>query len=123
MDRSNFRRSRLVFRHMRHDIIAGALLTIGLAATTARAQQPQDPFATLYKESCSACHGDNMDGATQGPALAGGVLRHGDSIEQITKSIAAGFPDAGMPAFSRTLDAVQLQRLAIYIGEKRSNLA
>ena len=92
-------------------------------ATTASAQQPQDPFATVYKETCSACHGENMEGATQGPALVGGALRHGYSIEQITKSIATGFPDASMPAFSRTLDAVKLQRLAIYIGEKRSNLA
>ena len=108
---------------MRHHILAGAFAAIGLTASTASAQQPQDPFATVYKESCSACHGENMEGATQGPPLAGGALRHGDSIEQITKSITTGFPDAGMPAFSRTLDAVKLQRLAIYIGEKRSNLA
>ena len=108
---------------MRHHILAGTFVAIGLVATTASAQQPQDPFATVYKNTCSACHGENMEGATQGPALAGGALRHGDSIDQITKSIATGFPDAGMPAFSRTLDAVTLQRLAIYIGEKRSNLA
>jgi aldose sugar dehydrogenase len=108
---------------MRDHVLAVTFVAIGLVAATASAQQPQDPFATVYKESCSACHGENMEGATQGPALAGGALRHGDSIEQITKSIATGFPDAGMPAFSRTLDAVKLQRLAIYIGEKRSNLA
>jgi aldose sugar dehydrogenase len=108
---------------MRHHILASTLAAIGLTAAPAGAQQPQDPFATVYKESCSACHGENMEGATQGPALAGGALRHGDSIEQITKSIATGFPDAGMPSFSRTLDALKLQRLAIFIGEKRANLA
>jgi glucose/arabinose dehydrogenase len=111
---------------MRHQLLAGTFALIGatgLAPGTASAQQPPpDPFATVYKESCSACHGENMEGATQGPALAG-ALRRGDSVDQITKNIAAGFPDAGMPAFGGTLDAVKIQRLAIFIGEKRANLA
>jgi glucose/arabinose dehydrogenase len=112
---------------MLRQVISGTCVaigvTIGIAPDVAYAQTPQDPFVTLYRDSCGACHGENLEGAAQGSALAGGALRHGDSIEQITRSIAAGFPDAGMPAWSKTLDAAKIQRLAIYISEKRSNLA
>ena len=111
---------------MRHHLLTGtfALIgAIGLTPATAGAQQPPaDPFATVYKESCSACHGENMEGATQGPALTG-ALRRGDSVERITNNIASGFAEAGMPAFGGTLDAVKIQRLAIFIAEKRANLA
>jgi mono/diheme cytochrome c family protein len=101
---------------------------IGAIAATARGtahaqQAPQDPFVSVYRESCSSCHGEKLEGAAQGPALAGSVLRHGDSIEQISRSIASGFPDAGMPAWWTMLDATKIQRLAIYISETRHNFA
>jgi aldose sugar dehydrogenase len=111
---------------MKSQALAATFVAIGSAiwtCPTASAQAPpQDPFVTLYRESCSSCHGENLEGAAQGPALAGGALRHGDSIEQISKSIASGFPDSGMPAWSKTLDAAKIQRLAIHIAEKRTNL-
>ena len=42
---------------------------------------------------------------------------------EIAASISQGFPQTGMPAWSETLDAVQIQRAAIFIGEKRAALA
>jgi glucose/arabinose dehydrogenase len=113
---------------MRHHVRTGSCVLIGAligaAPGTAHAQQPPpDPFVTVYRESCSTCHGEKMQGAAQGPALAGNPLRHGDSIEQITQSIANGFPDTGMPAWSKTLDATKIQRLAIYIAETRHDFA
>jgi glucose/arabinose dehydrogenase len=107
-------------------ILAAAMLTIGTAIAfgpAAAYAQQQDPFVTPYRESCSVCHGQNLEGAAQGPPLVGVALRHGESIAQISRSIAAGFPDRGMPAWSRTLDEAGIQRLAIYISEMRSNLA
>ena len=97
------------------------LVAIAGFATTASAQQ--DPFVVVYGESCSVCHGENLEGAAQGTPLVGVELKHGDSIEAITNSIAAGFPDTGMPGWSETLDDTQIQRLAIYISERRSDLA
>jgi glucose/arabinose dehydrogenase len=91
----------------------------GLAAATANAQQ--DPFVADYQEHCSVCHGANLEGAAQGTPLVG-ELRHGDSIADITKSIADGVAETTMPAWSETLDAGRIQRLAIYISEQRSNL-
>jgi len=44
-----------------------------------------------------------------------------ESVDEIAKSIAAGFPQTGMPAWSATLDDVKIRRLAISISEKRSD--
>ena len=82
----------------------------------------QDPFAATYTESCAVCHGANLEGAAQGIPLAGAKLRHGDSVDEIAKSIADGFPQTGMPGWSATMDDTKIRRLAIFISEKRSNL-
>jgi glucose/arabinose dehydrogenase len=109
--------------HVRNALRVAALLAaVMLHAHPATAQAPQDPFVVVYRQSCSVCHGENLEGAAQGTPLVGADLRHGGSIAQITKSIADGFPDTGMPKWSDTLDEVQLQRLAIFISEKRSEL-
>jgi glucose/arabinose dehydrogenase len=102
-------------------VLSVIALTTGQAART-EAQQ-QDPFGGLYKESCAVCHGESLEGAAQGPPLVGAELRNGDSIADLTKSIAEGFAATGMPAWSATLDATRIQRLAIFIAEQRSRLA
>lgn len=92
-----------------------------LSPVTGMAQQA-DPFVATYAESCAVCHGANLEGAAQGTPLAGADLRHGDSIDEIAKSIGDGFPQNGMPAWSATLSDVQIRRLAIFILERRSDL-
>jgi len=89
----------------------------------AAVQAPKDPFAEPYKEFCAVCHGANMEGAAQGVPLAGRALTHGDSVDAIAKSISEGFPQGRMPAFSATMDAVQIKRIATYIGETRASLS
>ncbi len=96
-------------------IICGVLV----APTSVSAQT--DPFAALYAENCSVCHGENLEGAAQGPALIGGELIHGDSVAEITQSIASGFPQTGMQGWAATLNEGQVQSLAILIAEKRVN--
>jgi glucose/arabinose dehydrogenase len=93
----------------------------GITAATANAQF-QDPFVADYQEHCSVCHGVNLEGAAQGTPLVGMELRHGDSTDEISKSIADGVADTAMPAWSATLDAGRIQRLAIYISEQRASL-
>ncbi|MET0282061.1 MAG: PQQ-dependent sugar dehydrogenase [Steroidobacteraceae bacterium] len=103
-----------------------AVTTISLASVPqpAQAQAPAvDPFAAPYKENCAPCHGANMEGTAQGVPLAGAPLRHGDSVDAMAKSIADGFPQGRMPAFSATMDAVTIRRLANFIGEKRADLS
>src|SRR5688572_10751446 len=103
--------------------VRALVLVFTLAPIAAIAQQaPPDPFATPYAEVCAVCHGANLEGSAQGTPLAGVPLRHGDSVDQITKNISDGFPQARMPAFSATMDPVKIRRLAMFISEKRAQL-
>jgi glucose/arabinose dehydrogenase len=94
-----------------------------IAATALAQEAPQDPFFQPYRDNCSVCHGEDLQGAAQGPPLVGVELKHGDSIQSLTKSIADGIPQTAMPAWSATLDATRIQRLAIVISEKRANFS
>src|SRR3954452_11655734 len=102
-----------------------AALTVALGAAAAvqaqAPQAPQDPFLTVYRENCSVCHGEKLEGAAQGTPLAGVALKHGDAIAELTRSIATGYPQTGMPAWSATLDDTKIRRLAIFVSEGRSN--
>ena len=95
------------------------LLALALSPVAAIAQQ--DAFFGPYAEVCAVCHGANLEGAAQGTPLVGIALRHGESVDQIAKSITEGFPQTGMPAWSATLDPAKIRRLAISISEKRSD--
>jgi glucose/arabinose dehydrogenase/cytochrome c553 len=110
---------------MSHRLSVGtlrAVLVAGVAiAAHAATANAQDPFSGPYVENCSVCHGENLEGAAQGTPLVG-ELKHGASIDEISASIAAGFPDTGMPAWSDALDELAIQRIAIYISERRSSL-
>lgn len=98
-----------------------ALAVAACAAAAAQAQAPQDPFLAVYRDNCSVCHGEKLEGAAQGTPLAGVALKHGDSIADITRSITAGYPQSGMPAWSATLDDTKIRRLAIFVSEARAN--
>ncbi|MGI9328042.1 MAG: PQQ-dependent sugar dehydrogenase [Pseudomonadales bacterium] len=78
-----------------------------------------DPFTTMYVDNCAVCHGDNMQGAAQGPALIGAPLKHGESVAELVQSIAKGFPASGMPGWEATLDEGNVQSLAILVAERR----
>ena len=78
-----------------------------------------DPFTPLYAENCAVCHGEEMHGTAQGPALLGRVLNSGESVEEIATSIGAGFPERGMPGWYGALDEGQVRSLAIMIAERR----
>ena len=78
-----------------------------------------EPFAPLYVENCAVCHGESFEGAALGPALVGRELTHGDTVNDIARSIAEGFPERGMPPWAGVLDEGQIRSLAILIGEQR----
>lgn len=80
----------------------------------------QDPFVRNYDAYCSACHGSDMQGgAVSGTALLDVALRHGDSVADLSKSIANGLPERGMPAWADQLSPEEIRGLAIYIAERR----
>jgi len=70
---------------------------------------------------CAACHGVSLAGG-QGPSLLG-VLKHGDDMASIARSIATGYPETGMPSFGSALSATDIQNIAAYIGIMRDSEA
>ena len=83
------------------------------------ADAPPDLIARLYQRECAVCHGEGLQGAPQGTPLAGADLLHGNSIEDIARSTAQGFPERGMPAFSPELSDERIWALALYVSEQR----
>ena len=80
-----------------------------------------DPFIPMYVENCGVCHGENMEGGPQGPALIGAPLKHGESVAELVQSIARGFPQQGMPGWELTMEASHIQSIAILIAERRAD--
>lgn len=79
-------------------------------------------YAAVYQENCAVCHGDRLQGAAQGTRLIGIDLKHGDSFAEISASIANGFADKGMPAWSQTMTDLQIKNIALFVSETRSGL-
>ncbi len=79
----------------------------------------RDGFIKQFNDNCGVCHGEDLQGAALGTPLVGIDLRHGDSVEDIARSIADGFPDTGMPGWSETMSESQIWNLALYVAEQR----
>lgn len=101
-------------------VVAVVVVGLGFAAYQAFVGA-LDPFVALYDDNCSVCHGENLEGTPLGMPLIGADLKHGDSVTEITKSIAEGFPVQGMPPWSQTLREAQIKSLAIYVAERRAD--
>jgi glucose/arabinose dehydrogenase len=103
---------------------AGLLLLLGVAAVAFFVWiRPllRDPFAPVYAESCTSCHGESFEGTAIGVPLVGRDLLHGDSVDDIARSIRTGFERSGMPAFGETLGEGEIRGLAILIAERRAS--
>jgi mono/diheme cytochrome c family protein len=74
-------------------VLAVGAVGVGYALRAAA----DDPFMAVYGANCAVCHGEDMAGGPQGPALIGGPLAHGESIAELVRSIADGYPASGMP--------------------------
>jgi len=107
-------------------VLLTSLAPAGLRAAEERNILEDPPelsdYADLYVQHCAVCHGQRLEGAAQGVPLNGERLKHGDSVAEVSSSIANGFPDRGMPAWSETLNAQQIKTIALYITESRLNL-
>jgi len=79
----------------------------------------QDGFIRQFNDQCAACHGEDLRGTSLGKPLIGVDLTHGTAVKDIAQSIARGFPAAGMPAWSATLNESQIWNLALYVAEQR----
>ena len=75
-----------------------------------------------FNEHCAVCHGERMQGAPQGTPLIGQDLIHGDSMEDLYKSIDTGYPEKGMPSWRATFSEQEIKSLALWISEHRGGM-
>ncbi len=68
----------------------------------------------LYKANCAACHGEQGQGVI-GPNLTDRYWIHGGSPEAILHSIAAGWPEKGMPGWEVSQGPEKVHWLAAYV--------
>lgn len=72
--------------------------------------------AAIFKEQCSACHGENGKGQTDlgAPNLTDDIWLYGNSLEAVSHSIRTGRGSA-MPSWVGRLDPVTIKALAVYV--------
>ena len=75
----------------------------------------------MFENNCAVCHGENLEGATQGTPLRGELI-HGESMDEIITSISNGYENGGMPSWRDIFDPVEITGLAMYILETRNNV-
>jgi cytochrome c oxidase cbb3-type subunit 3 len=68
----------------------------------------------IYLTNCVACHGDKGQGGV-GPNLTDKFWIHGGGIKDLFKTITHGVPEKGMIAWNKTLNPLQIQRVASFI--------
>ena len=94
-------------------------LGIVAAGSLAVAQEPAntETAASLYKEKCAACHGEDGSGTVLGNRLHVKDLRskevQAQSSKVLTETVRAG--KGLMPAFGTRLDSEQIQKLIEYV--------
>ena len=76
-----------------------------------------DIYVPMFAEHCGGCHGTELTGTADGPALIGRNLLHGDSVADLTASISN--VHASLPHITSKLTAVDIKGLAMFIGERR----
>jgi cytochrome c oxidase cbb3-type subunit III len=74
----------------------------------------------LFGQRCTPCHGEHAQGVI-GPNLTDGYWLHGSgSLMDIHNTISEGVAAKGMPAWKMQLSAVQVRKLAAFIGSLRN---
>lgn len=68
----------------------------------------------IYSTNCVACHGDKGQGGV-GPNLTDKFWIHGGNVKALFKTITHGVPEKGMIAWNKTLNPLQIQKVASYI--------
>ena len=70
--------------------------------------------AVIYEDECSACHGDSGEGDV-GPNLTDKYWIFGGSVENISKIVADGSSEEGMPSYKKEIRPADIKAVANYL--------
>lgn len=106
-------------------VVAGVVALLAIAIVAAfwwyTTRDAREPSRLAYAEHCATCHGAELEGGDRGPPLVNVALQNGDSADALMRSIGAGFPERGMPAFGPVLEPKLVKGLALYVSEQRQH--
>ncbi len=75
----------------------------------------------LFRQACSACHGDHWEGGRGGSLLKGSWnFIKGNEEDGLAHVIRDGIPVAAMPGFAGKLSEGEIRSLVIFIQERRA---
>jgi aldose sugar dehydrogenase len=93
-----------------------ALVTCAvLPAQTLRPGRINDTYA----QNCASCHGARLEGGSA-PSMLDDVWTGGGDDESLARSISAGSPEKGMPAWSGALTPKEIRAMVVFIREQRA---
>lgn len=79
----------------------------------------REPSLVAWNENCASCHGRQLEGSANAPALVESELKNGDEISRLIVAIADGLPSSSGHAWRDRLSAQQIKSLALLISERR----
>ncbi len=77
-----------------------------------------DRYVALYSDHCAECHGADLKGGKQGPALVNRALKFGDSVAALQASLSKRHTTP----FDNLLSDSESKGLSIFIAERRLGL-
>lgn len=96
----------------------GITLTLAAPATAlAQFNAGRGVVRDLYVQYCAACHGLDLRGGGQGPALIGRPFTRGADDDSVARTISEGVPTTPMIAWKNVLSNNQIRSLVIYLKE------
>jgi glucose/arabinose dehydrogenase len=95
-------------------LLTSPCLAIALAAALALPSVHAADGATLYRQNCAGCHGDQREGG-EGPSLTAHAGQAKAGKPNLAAFIANGAPAKGMPAWKGVLDAGQIGAIADFL--------
>ena len=103
-----------------------AAVFVLMAAVNVAAEETRGGLSSVedvFQANCAICHGERLEGVPpQGTSLLTDTLKHGTDLPALITSIADGYVEEGMPAWSTVFDAEEIKSLALWIGEHRDGL-
>ncbi|MBM4362874.1 MAG: c-type cytochrome [Deltaproteobacteria bacterium] len=98
--------------------LGGGVTEEALAGLAGNASVMADALGT-FKLRCAPCHGQNGEGAI-GPNLTDDHFIHGGgTFMDLHRVVDQGVVQKGMPAWGRQLSAIEVSKLAAYVGTLR----
>ena len=82
------------------------------AGPAAKLTPAQEKAQENYKKTCQPCHGPEGKSALPGMTLADGVWTHGDTLDQIAKTISEGVPKTVMLPNKEKFTPEEIRELA-----------